>query len=147
MRMSACNLRLPEPAFFVEWGLLIDSPAWATSGALHVYETSGRAGAFVLASNGTEVLSMCGDRNTARPHRLAAPLFHIPAALTIGCGCSPPDGKEIGPLGETTRWRKTLARREAYAAGAWNRSNRLAELLDGGFDPRDPVSRLARYNP
>ena len=75
------------------------TPAWATSGAVHVVDTTNRRERFVVAGNDLEVLhsGKYRDHLLVRQHR-----YFLGAGSYDWFYLFSPDGKEVGVVGEDT---------------------------------------------
>jgi hypothetical protein len=80
--------------------LYFDTPAWATSGALHVYDFRTGKERFLLASNGTQVLSACADKQYRDDLIVAQHRYFVFGGSYDWLWLFGPDGKEIGAIGE-----------------------------------------------
>ncbi len=80
--------------------LYFDTPAWATSGALHVYDFRTGKEHFLLPSNGTQVLSACADKQYRDDLIVSQHRYFVFAGSYDWLWLFSPDGKEIGPVGE-----------------------------------------------
>src|ERR1700712_4593065 len=80
--------------------LYFETPAWATSGALHVYDFKTGKERFFLASNGAQVLNMCGDKKYRDDLIVSQHRYFVFAGSYDWLWLFSPDGKEIGPVGE-----------------------------------------------
>jgi WD40-like Beta Propeller Repeat len=80
--------------------LYFETPAWATSGAIHVYDFKTGKERLFLPGNGLQVLSRCRDARyrddvIATQHR-----YFVFSGSYDWAFLFTPSGKEVGPLGE-----------------------------------------------
>jgi hypothetical protein len=99
VRNTLCAFNNPQ---FSSNGQLLyfDTPAWATSGALHVYDFRTLKERFFLASNGTQVLSNCADKKYRDDLIVSQHRYFEFGGSYDWLWLFAPDGKEIGPIGE-----------------------------------------------
>jgi hypothetical protein len=81
--------------------LYFETPAWATSGASHVFDFKSGKEHFVVPSNETIVLSHCSDEQYRDDLVVAMHRYYAMGGSYDWYWLIAPNGKEIGPLGES----------------------------------------------
>jgi WD40-like Beta Propeller Repeat len=80
--------------------LYFETPAWAVSGAVHVYDFGSGRERFFLAGNGVTVLNACSDRQYRDDLVVAQHRYFAFGGSYDWLWLFSPAGKEIGPVGE-----------------------------------------------
>ena len=80
--------------------LYFETPAWATSGAVHVYDFKTRTERFFLAGNGVQVLNRCHDARYRDGLIVSQHRYFVFEGSYDWSFLFTPDGKEVGPLGD-----------------------------------------------
>ena len=80
--------------------LYFETPAWATSGAVHVYDFKTRTERFFLAGNGVQVLNRCRDARYRDDLIVAQHRYFVFEGSYDWSFLFTPAGKEVGPLGD-----------------------------------------------
>lgn len=80
--------------------LYFETPAWATSGAIHVLDLSAGKERFFLAGNGAKVLASCKDPKYRDDIIVGQHRYFVFSGSYDWDFLFTPDGKEVGPLGD-----------------------------------------------
>jgi hypothetical protein len=80
--------------------LYFNTPAWATSGAAHVFDFRTKKEHFVVPSNGLTVLSECKDKQYQDDLVVYQHRYFVFGGSYDWAFLFTPQGKEIGSLGE-----------------------------------------------
>ncbi|MEJ0027606.1 MAG: hypothetical protein WDN01_16390 [Rhizomicrobium sp.] len=80
--------------------LYFETPAWATSGALHVLDLRSGRQRYVMASNGATVLAHCRDPRYRDDLIVSQHRYFVFGGSYDWAFLFTPAGKEVGPLGD-----------------------------------------------
>ncbi|HXC57013.1 MAG TPA: hypothetical protein VNU97_17065 [Rhizomicrobium sp.] len=80
--------------------LYFETPAWATSGAVHVYDFAAGRARFFLAGNGAVVLNACRDRRYRDDVIVSQHRYFVFSGSYDWDFLFTPAGVEVGPLGD-----------------------------------------------
>ena len=80
--------------------LYFETPAWATSGAVHVYDFKTHMERFFLAGNGVQVLNRCHDARYRDDLIVGQHRYFVFEGSYDWSFLFTPAGKEVGPLGD-----------------------------------------------
>jgi hypothetical protein len=80
--------------------LYFETPAWATSGAIHVLDMATGKERLFMPGNGVEVLATCKDKRYRDDVIVSQHRYFVFSGSYDWSFLFTPEGKEVGPLGD-----------------------------------------------